>query len=617
MQGNTWKSFKDLIGGAWRAIEGVRVRFFAFVVIFILSYTLDLVKVVAIGYTLSIWVKDGFSPDAVNKALYWIGCYTALSIGQILLHHVGRYLQTTTAYCARMQALTTIFSAMITYPLRWHIQRHSGENLSKLHRSAGAIDSVVGTYVWQIIEGFVKIFFAGAAIFAMDFWLAAAVITTSLGIIGLMVLFNKHVIRWIRHNNVFANKISRICVDYLFNIVTVKTLGLEPAAKRYLSTQRPEGFRLQKKISKFMELKWAWTGVGNALVMSFFLLMYLNRHSGFKGPFDVGEVYVLMNYLERVFQAIGAFTGYYSGIIESATAYEDASEILVTPEANVDATRPVSLFDSSWQNLSIQNLNFSYVKDERIGLKDFGVTFKRGEKIALVGPSGGGKSTFLKILAGLLAPESYSISTDQQVTVNIEALSAACLLIPQEPEIFSETVLYNLTMGEEFETRELTFFVSLCKLDAVMAKLQQGWDTDLAEKGLNLSVGEKQRVALARGLLRGAKKSFILLDEPTSSLDPKTEKEIYHGVLYHFADRTVLSACHRLNLVPLFDRVIMVNQGGLLEMGSFPELIEKRGHFYRAWEDYQSREGKEQISGKEQEGEEADGNGKGTPANVA
>jgi ABC-type multidrug transport system fused ATPase/permease subunit len=142
-------------------------------------------------------------------------------------------------------------------------------------------------------------------------------------------------------------------------------------------------------------------------------------------------------------------------------------------------------------------------------------------------------------------------------------------------------------MGEEFSSKELAFFISLCKLDNLVAKLSRGVDTSLAEKGLNLSVGERQRLSLARGLIRAKKREIILLDEPTSSLDPKTEKEIYLGMLYHFADRTIISSCHRLNLIPLFDKIIVMSNSQVLEVGSYAELIDSKRHFYRMWQDYE------------------------------
>ena len=295
---------------------------------------------------------------------------------------------------------------------------------------------------------------------------------------------------------------------------------------------------------------------------------------------------MLLNYLDRIFQAIGSFTGYYSGLVEASTAYEDASKFLEEADA-IPPKKSCSLVDDKWTDVTLEKVNFSYVSGEKVGLNNVHLDVRRGEKIALVGPSGSGKSTLLKVMGGLLAPDSYELSTNVQKNIVLEEFIDNCLLIPQEPEIFTENVIYNLTMGEEFDSKEISFFVSLCKLDAVLGKLPLGLYSSLAEKGLNLSVGEKQRVALARGLLRAAGKEVLMLDEPTSSLDPKTEKDIFLGVLYHFSNRTVISSCHRLNLIPLFDRIIFMQQGEVLENGTFEELIEQRGYFFRAWDDYE------------------------------
>ena len=580
------KTSAALIKGAWDATVDERPRLYLFCFLFAVAYSLDLLVPWTIGYTLGAFVNGGLTTEALQKALFWIGAMTLLRLAYTFCHHYARYVQNRVAYSSKMHTLMQIFDCFMHFPLRWHVEHHSGENLSKLHRSAGAVDSMIGTYIWQIIEGSIKVVFAAIAIFALDFWVAFNVLVLSLLTIFLMIFFNKRLTRHIRRNNIFWNKINRICVDYMTNVVTVKTLAVEESAKRHLRTQRSQGMRLSQQISRLMEMKWGATTLGFAVVISTSLIIYFYGHQVTNTAIDVAQVYVLLDYLGRIFQAIGSFTGYYSGIIEAATAYEDATEI-ITRAATVPERSPESLVKPGWDVVTVKKLNFSYVSGDKIGLNNVEVSFQRGEKIALVGPSGSGKSTLLKVFGGLITPDSYSLSTDSEQNIALEEFVPNCLLIPQEPEIFSESVIYNLTMGEKLPNEQISFFVSLCKLDLVLDKLPHGWYSNLAEKGLNLSVGEKQRVALARGLLRAGQKDIILLDEPTSSLDPKTEKEIFLGVLYHFTNRTVIASCHRLNLIPLFDRIIFMAQSSVVETGSFAELIEKRSHFYRAWDDYE------------------------------
>lgn len=586
MQRRKKRSFAPLIKAAWDSIAEERPRFYLFIVLFILAYSIDLLVPWAVGYILGVFVTGGVTEETLYQGLWGIALFAGLRLGHTFFHHLARWVQNRVAYVARINIMSKVFNTLVDFPLSWHVRHHSGENLSRLHRSAGAIESMVGTYIWQIIEGLVKVLFAGIAIFALDFWVAFSVLAMSTLTILAMILFNKKLTARIRRNNMFNDKLNRICVDSLSNIVTLKTLHLEAPAKSRLYSQKDEGRVLSQAISAFMELKWGTTGIGYALVITFALVIYFLNYESTGGAFDVAQVYVLLNYLDRIFQAIGSFTGYYSGMIEASTAYEDALKIFEESEAVKPSHAPVTILPE-WQVLKIRDLNFSYVDGEKVGLNDVSLDFHKGEKIALVGPSGSGKSTLLKAFGQLIEPDTSTISTDVQDNLDFYDLSQKCLLLPQEPEVFSETFKYNLTMGEEFSQKEISFFISLCKLDTLVAKLPKGIKTSLAEKGLNLSVGERQRLSLARGLIRAKDREIILLDEPTSSLDPKTEKEIYLGILYHFADRMIISSCHRLNLIPLFDRIVVMANSQVLEVGTFAELMARKRYFFKMWEDYE------------------------------
>lgn len=587
MERSTYKSFKALVRASWEATIHERFRFCVFLIFFVIAYTFELLVPVAMGYVFGVFVKEGFTPAAQQQALWGIAAYVGCRLIQTFFHHVARFIQNTVTYSARMFTFSRIFEALLSFPLNWHVRHHSGESLSKLHRSAGVIDQTIGTYIWQIVEGSVKIVAASIAILALDGWVALNVLGMCTFTIGLMIFFNSRLLRRIRLNNRFYDKINRIFVDYLFNIVTVKTLNLEKSAQDYLTNQKPEGLKISKSISKFGELKWGSVGFGYSLVIGSSLVIYFNGHMSMAEPFDVAKVYVLINYLDKIFQAIGSFTAYYGGLIESATSYEDADEILRNSLEYRQSTITPPVKD--WDFIQIRNLEFFYDNEARTGLKNISVDIKSGEKIALVGPSGGGKSTLLKIIGGLLEPASYAVFSDSRHELSPAQITKISLLLPQEPEIFSETLLYNLCLDQTFAPERIHMIASICRLERILEKLPRGWDNSLAEKGLNLSVGEKQRVALARCLLRAYTRDILLLDEPTSSLDPKTEKEIFIGILEHFSRLTVLSACHRLNLVPLFDRIIYIRDGIIEEQGSFEQLLMKKGAFQMAWEDFQKK----------------------------
>jgi len=561
------------------------VRFFCFVSLYVIAYSLDLLVPWAIGWTLGVFVKNGLTQEAFNQSLNGIALYVGLKMAYAASHHFGRYFQGTTAYNSRFKKLEEVFSALITFPLKWHVHHHTGENLSRLHRSVGAIESVVSNYVWQIIDGVMKFFAATLLIFALDAEVAIVVLVMGFVTVMVMILFNSRLTRNIRKNNRFYDRLNRTCVDYLSNIITVKTLRLEAPAISYLTEQRDEGFRLSRKIWKYQELKWGTIAVGYSLVMGTSLLVYFNNQRQLGTAFDVAQVYVLLNYLDRIFAAIGSFTGYYGGIIEAATAYDDASTVLNESKQLMEPIRNGNL-PQAWSTLDLKDVSFSYGGEVQ-NLKRVSVSIKRGEKVALVGPSGGGKSTLLKVMSGMLAVQEGEAFTDDGGHYTLEDVAQVSLLVPQEPEIFSETVRYNLSFGQEFSEQQMQKAIEICRIDHLLQKLPKSWDSELEEAGLNISVGERQRLALARGILRVPGKDILLLDEPTSSLDPLTEKQIFAGILHQFSDLTVITACHRLALVPLFDKVIYVKDGRVEEVGSFPELRAAGRGFSAAWSDYE------------------------------
>lgn len=586
----TWDSTKVLVGAAWESTAGDRLRFLSFVILYILSCLIDLMVPVAIGITLERYVKDGFAFSFVNAAFWGVLAYVGLQVVRHFLHHYGRYLQGTAGFNARFTKLQQVFAAIIGFPLKWHVNTHSGENLSRLHRSVGAIEQMINNYSSQIIDGVVKFVFASIAIFAIDLKVATAVLPMGLATVLIMIMFNTRLTRNIRKNNRFYDRQNRTCFDYLRNIITVKTLRLEEPAVKYLTEQRGDGLRICRKIWKYQELKWGTVGIGYSLVTGTALLIYFSDHRSVSAPGDVAQIYILLNYLDRILGVIGAFTGYYSGIIEAATAYDDASSFLKDSENQRLPTQP-SRLGRDWKSFTIKEIGFSYSGQTK-NLSIDSLTIKRGEKIALVGPSGGGKSTLLKVLGGMLSASASGVtavpdSSNNSTLLSLDDIAHVSLLIPQEPEIFSESLIYNLTLGQDFTKEQLQKALEVCRIDHLLSKLPDGWESYLEEAGLNISVGERQRLALARGVLRIPGKDILLLDEPTSSLDPMTEKQIFHGILGQFVDRVVITACHRLALVPLFDKIIYVRDGKIEEIGTFPELRASGGAFAAAWDDYE------------------------------
>ena len=221
------------------------------------------------------------------------------------------------------------------------------------------------------------------------------------------------------------------------------------------------------------------------------------------------------------------------------------------------------------------------------------VSFERGKSYAIVGSSGSGKSTLLSLLRGIHRADSGSVLCDgvqlgSGFDGGLAAVANLSTLIPQDPEVFADSVLMNITMGIDASPEKVARALEMARFSDVLARLPRGLETNVAEKGVSLSGGEKQRLALARGIFFAfdSDSEVILLDESTSSVDITNEKMIYENLLRHFRSELIIATTHKFNLLPLFDEILVMKNGQLVERGTLAELIERSGVLATMWGEY-------------------------------
>jgi ABC-type bacteriocin/lantibiotic exporter with double-glycine peptidase domain len=200
------------------------------------------------------------------------------------------------------------------------------------------------------------------------------------------------------------------------------------------------------------------------------------------------------------------------------------------------------------------------------GLHDVKLSLRRGERVALVGPSGGGKSTLLRVLAGLYPPDSGALSLDGK-PVDWTQLRRLATLIPQETELFEASVRENLAFGQPRDDALLLAALHTSTFDEVLKANHGDLDTAVSERGFNLSGGQRQRLCLARGVLAAQGSSLLLLDEPTSALDAATEARVLERIAGAFPDACVVASIHRLSLLERFDTVVLMEAGHVVDHG--------------------------------------------------
>jgi ATP-binding cassette, subfamily B, bacterial len=215
----------------------------------------------------------------------------------------------------------------------------------------------------------------------------------------------------------------------------------------------------------------------------------------------------------------------------------------------------------------------------RGGLHHLTLRLHAGERVALVGPSGSGKSTLLRLLAGLCEPSHGRIEIDGVAALALRDLRRAAMLIPQEVQVFEATLRENVAFDLGHSDAEVRAAARVASLDSVIDALPLGLATPIAQGGSNLSGGQRQRLCLARGILAARDSSVLLLDEPTSALDPVTEAQVYERLLAAFPQACVLASVHRMSLLERFDRIVLIVQGRIVDVGTADELRQRQSLF--------------------------------------
>jgi len=313
------------------------------------------------------------------------------------------------------------------------------------------------------------------------------------------------------------------------------------------------------------------------------------------GAVLVGTIYILYGYTSQVRNTFYRFAYLYNDIVRYRASVSNAE--LISDSFTSDSVIGVRKLSKEWTSLSIKGLSFSYKSEERreLHLDNICIDIKKGERIALIGESGGGKTTFLKVFRDLYRPESISLFVDGKiVNGGFNEISDSISLIPQDPEIFASTIRENLTLGLDYPDTRIKVFTDMACFTQIAERLPNKLESSIFEKGVNLSGGEKQRLALARGLLASTDKDIILLDEPTSSVDFENELSIFKNIFSAFPRQAVIASVHRLHLLSLFDKVYYFEGGRVVASGTFEELRRNSSEFNSLWNKYIETRGGEE-----------------------
>ncbi len=483
-------------------------------------------------------------------------------------------------HAVRKLALNT-FEHMHRLSLRFHLERKTGGLTRVLERGRAGIENITRMALMTLLPTIVE-FLLIIGVCAIEFdW---RYIVTIVSMIVIYLWFTIKATNWrvaIRKTmNDSDTDANTKAIDSLLNYETVKYFGAEEReASRYDKSM--ETYE-KASIKTYTSLAVLNTGQAVIFTIALTICLVMAAQDVVAGKQTVGHFAMVNLLMLQLFMPLNFMGMVYREIKQGLTDIEKMMEVLdKNPEV---ADRP----NAKDLNVNGGAIRFDHVKfaydPERVILKDVSFEVPAGKMFAIVGPSGAGKSTISRILLRFYDVTGGAVTIDGQDlrTVTQKSLRAAIGVVPQDTVLFNDTIFYNIKYGRPEASRtEVEEAAQLAQIDGFMKALPDGYDTMVGERGLKLSGGEKQRVAIARTILKGP--PILILDEATSALDSHTEKEIQDALDRVSKNRTTLVIAHRLSTIVHADQILVLEKGNLVEQGTHAELISKDGLYASLW----------------------------------
>ena len=482
---------------------------------------------------------------------------------------------------AARRLATQVFRHIHDLSLRFHLERRTGSLTKIVERGTKSIDMMLYFLLFNIAPTLIELA-AICIIFLVKFGIG--LVGATLAMVAIYIVFTRKVTDWRsqlqRQMNDVDNKAIGRAVDSLLNYETVKYFGAEEReAKRY-----DEAVGAFARAAVRNEVSLAWLNIGQSFITNLMMAgaMIFTVWGWTQGRFTPGDVVLVNSLLMQLFRPLDMLGWVYRSIRQGLIDMEAMWDLLDTPAEVVDRPGAKALKVERGQ-VRFEGVHFGYEPPREI-LKGLELDIPAGTSCAIVGPSGAGKSTIARLLYRFYDPTAGRITIDGQdiAEVTQASLRAAIGIVPQDTVLFNDSIGYNIAYGQAGASPAgIEAAARGAAIDRFIAALPDGYESMVGERGLKLSGGEKQRVAVARTLLKNP--PILVLDEATSALDSRTEQAIQETLDRVAESRTTIMIAHRLSTIVGADQIVVLDGGQVAERGTHDELLELGGLYADLW----------------------------------
>ncbi len=574
---NDWKTVRTLFPYLWeyRGRIGLALLFLA------------LAKLANIGVPVALkLIVDGLDVTNPTAQLAAIPLFLLIAYG-LLRFSTSLFQELRNAVFAKASQRSTrkialkVFRHLHELALRFHLDRQTGGVSRDIERGSRSITQLLHFLIFSILPTAFEILVVCAILLLnFDIWFSVVTVAT----VGLYFAYTYKVTEWRIKFRVQMNAADSMAntaaIDSLINYETVKYFcNEEYEVRRY-----DKEMRVWEKASIKSQVSLALLNIGQGVIIGVGLtvLMVMAASGVVRGAMTLGDFVMVNAFLIQLYIPLNFLGTIFREVKHSLTDMEKMFSLLdVDPEIE-DKPSAVPLLITRRQ-VAFHNVSFHYQPDRPI-LHDISLEIPAGHKLAVVGSSGAGKSTLARLLFRFYDVTGGDITIDDQDirNVTLASLRGAIGIVPQDTVLFNDTIEYNIRYGKPDAAKdEVHRAALLANLHEFIAALPQGYDTIVGERGLKLSGGEKQRIAIARTILKDP--PILILDEATSQLDSKSEQAIQSALKDVAANRTTLVIAHRLSTVIDADQILVLDQGRISERGSHRQLLAAGGHYAEMW----------------------------------